>query len=50
MLRPDLKVEPLRGNVNTRLAKLDAGEYDAIFVDAGAGIGDVSLILKKKEI
>jgi hydroxymethylbilane synthase len=25
-LRPDLRIEPLRGNVNTRLAKLDAGD------------------------
>ncbi len=29
-LRPDLKIRTLRGNVNTRLAKLDAGEFDAI--------------------
>lgn len=28
--RPDLQILPLRGNVNTRLAKLDAGEFDAI--------------------
>jgi hydroxymethylbilane synthase len=34
MLRPDLRVEPLRGNVNTRLAKLEAGEYDAIVLAA----------------
>src|SRR4051812_42687738 len=27
---PKLDFRPLRGNVNTRLAKLDAGEYDAI--------------------
>jgi hydroxymethylbilane synthase len=37
LLRPDLKVEPLRGNVNTRLAKLDAGDYDAIIL-AAAGL------------
>lgn len=36
-LRPDLKVEDLRGNVNTRLAKLDAGEFDAIIL-ACAGL------------
>lgn len=36
-LRPDLKVEPLRGNVNTRLAKLDAGQYDAVIL-AVAGL------------
>lgn len=35
--RPDLKVLDLRGNVNTRLAKLDAGEYDAIIL-ATAGL------------
>ena len=34
MLRPDLQVEPLRGNVNTRLAKLEAGEFDAIILAA----------------
>ena len=36
-LRPDLKLLDLRGNVNTRLAKLDAGEYDAIIL-ACAGL------------
>ena len=36
-LRPDLEVTFLRGNVNTRLAKLDAGEYDAIIL-ASAGL------------
>ena len=29
-LRPDLKIEPLRGNLDTRLRKLDEGQYDAI--------------------
>jgi len=37
MMRPDLRIEPLRGNVNTRLAKLDAGNYDAIIL-AAAGL------------
>ena len=36
-LRPDLDVQPLRGNVNTRLAKLDDGQYDAIIL-ASAGL------------
>ncbi len=36
-MRPDLKIKFLRGNVNTRLAKLDAGEYDAIIL-ASAGL------------
>ncbi|WXL25544.1 hydroxymethylbilane synthase [Ectopseudomonas mendocina] len=35
--RPDLTIHFLRGNVNTRLAKLDAGEYDAIIL-AAAGL------------
>ncbi len=35
--RPDLRIEPLRGNVNTRLGKLDAGDYDAIIL-AAAGL------------
>ena len=35
--RPDLIVKDLRGNVNTRLAKLDAGDYDAIIL-ASAGL------------
>lgn len=42
--RPDLQVHPLRGNVNTRLAKLDAGDYDAIILAAAGlqrlGMGD----------
>jgi hydroxymethylbilane synthase len=36
-LRPDLVLRDLRGNVNTRLAKLDAGDYDAIVL-ACAGL------------
>lgn len=36
-LRPDLEIHPLRGNVDTRLRKLDAGEYDAIIL-AAAGL------------
>jgi len=35
--RPDLDIRFLRGNVNTRLAKLDAGEYEAIIL-AAAGL------------
>lgn len=35
--RPDLKIINLRGNVNTRLKKLDAGDYDAIIL-ASAGL------------
>jgi hydroxymethylbilane synthase len=36
-LRPDLDIRDLRGNVNTRLKKLDNGEYDAIIL-AAAGL------------
>ena len=42
MMRPDLVIEPLRGNVNTRLAKLEAGEYDAIIL-AAAGLERLGL-------
>lgn len=35
--RPDLEILPLRGNVNTRLRKLDDGDYDAIIL-ASAGL------------
>ena len=35
--QPELRVAQLRGNVNTRLAKLDAGEFDAIIL-AAAGL------------
>jgi hydroxymethylbilane synthase len=36
-LRPDLDIHPLRGNVDTRLRKLEQGEYDAIIL-AAAGL------------
>lgn len=36
-MRPDLDIIDLRGNVNTRLSKLDAGEYEAIIL-ASAGL------------
>jgi hydroxymethylbilane synthase len=36
-MRPDLDIRDLRGNVNTRLKKLDNGEYDAIIL-AAAGL------------
>ena len=36
-LRPDLQILPLRGNIDTRLAKLNQGEYDAITL-ATAGL------------
>jgi hydroxymethylbilane synthase len=41
-LRPDLKIEPLRGNLDTRLRKLDEGQYDAIVL-AAAGLKRLGL-------
>ncbi|WP_429040994.1 hydroxymethylbilane synthase [Aeromonas media] len=41
--RPDLVIRDLRGNVNTRLAKLDAGEYDAIIL-AAAGLKRLEMV------
>ncbi len=41
-LRPDLEVLDLRGNVNTRLRKLDEGQYDAIIL-AAAGLKRLDL-------
>ena len=41
-LRPDLKIEPLRGNLDTRLRKLDEGQYDAIVL-AAAGLRRLEL-------
>jgi hydroxymethylbilane synthase len=41
-LRPDLQVEPLRGNLDTRLRKLDDGGYDAIVL-AAAGLKRLGL-------
>lgn len=41
-LRPDLKIKQLRGNIHTRLRKLDEGEYDAILL-AAAGLKRVGL-------
>ncbi|WP_293649613.1 hydroxymethylbilane synthase [uncultured Pantoea sp.] len=40
--RPDLVIRSLRGNVGTRLSKLDAGEYDAIIL-AAAGLKRLGL-------
>lgn len=47
-LRPDLEIRFLRGNVNTRLAKLDAGEYDAIIL-AAAGLLRLEMADRIKE-
>ena len=41
-LRPDLQIEPLRGNLDTRLKKLDSGQYDGIVL-AAAGLKRLGL-------
>jgi hydroxymethylbilane synthase len=41
-LRPDLKIAPLRGNLDTRLRKLDEGQFDAIIL-AAAGLKRLGL-------
>ncbi|MFZ9370595.1 MAG: hydroxymethylbilane synthase [Limnohabitans sp.] len=41
-LRPDLRIEPLRGNLDTRLRKLDEGQYDVIVL-AAAGLKRLGL-------
>ncbi len=41
-LRPDLAIQNLRGNVNSRLARLDAGEFSAIIL-AAAGLKRLGL-------
>ncbi len=48
-LRPDLKIEPLRGNLDTRLRKLDDGAYDAIVL-AAAGLKRLGLGHRIREI
>jgi hydroxymethylbilane synthase len=42
LLRPDLKIEPIRGNVDTRLRKLHDGEFQAILL-AAAGLERLGL-------
>lgn len=46
---PHLQVKPLRGNLQTRLAKLDNGEYDAIIL-AAAGLERLALHERIREI
>lgn len=47
--RPDLRIEPIRGNLDTRLAKLDRGEFDAIVL-AAAGLKRLGLANRIREI
>jgi hydroxymethylbilane synthase len=48
-LRPDLDIHPLRGNVDTRLRKLESGEYDAIIL-AAAGVTRLGLTTRVKQV
>ena len=48
-LRPDLEIHPLRGNVDTRLRKLESGEYEAIIL-AAAGVNRLGLTALVKQI
>ena len=48
-MRPDLQVFPLRGNVDTRLRKLEEGEYDAIIL-ASAGLNRLGLTQRIREV
>ena len=47
-LRPDVQIRSLRGNVGTRLSKLDAGEFDAIIL-ASAGLDRLGLAARISE-
>jgi len=48
-LRPDLKIAPLRGNLDTRLRKLDDGQYDAIVL-AAAGLKRLGLAARIRHV
>ncbi|MGD9842705.1 MAG: hydroxymethylbilane synthase [Steroidobacteraceae bacterium] len=47
-LRPDLRISPVRGNVETRLRKLDENHYDAIVL-ASAGLNRLGLAARISE-
>jgi len=48
-MRPDLKIEPLRGNLDTRLKKLDEGQYDGIVL-AAAGLKRLGLEARIRQV
>ncbi len=48
-LRPDLRIEPLRGNLDTRLRKLDDGQYEAIVL-AAAGLKRLGLASRIRQV
>jgi hydroxymethylbilane synthase len=53
-LRPDLRTEPIRGNVSTRLAKVASGEFDATLLAAAGldrlGMTDIGTAIKATEM
>lgn len=49
LYRPDLLIEPARGNIGTRIQKLDAGEYDAILL-ARSGLHRLNLEYRITEV
>ncbi len=48
-LRPDLRIEPLRGNLDSRLRKLDDGQYEAIVL-AAAGLKRLGLASRIRQV
>lgn len=48
-LRPDLRIEPLRGNLDTRLRKLDEGQYAGIVL-AAAGLKRLGLAARIRHV
>jgi hydroxymethylbilane synthase len=48
-IRPDLQIHPLRGNVDTRLRKLESGDYDAVIL-AAAGLNRLGKTQLAREI
>jgi hydroxymethylbilane synthase len=49
LLRPDLQIQPIRGNIDTRLRKLKEGQYDAVLL-AAAGLRRLGLAHEISEI
>jgi hydroxymethylbilane synthase len=49
LLRPDLQIQPIRGNIDTRLRKLKDGQYDAVVL-AAAGLRRLGLAHEISEV